>query len=67
MSFSVWCEIVCNKCSTTGSGRWSYSTIPRKDLAKSVKDRGWESLGDDWYCNGCKHLLAGEKIKEAGL
>ena len=55
MSFGVWIEVPCSKCSVTASGYWSFdNTMHRRQLARDLKAIGWKRSGDDWLCRHCK-------------
>ena len=63
----VWCEIVCDTCSATVSGRMiSAQHIPRRDMKEEAIRQGWhfvraqDSSNEDAFCSQrCKDLSNG--------
>lgn len=59
MSYPVWVEIVCGRCSEHGPGAFTYAGIPRRDMKTVANDQGWALIEDaegdlDWLCPACK-------------
>lgn len=64
MSFFVWVEVVCRGCAKTAAGRYTTSTIPRRDILKEAQQEGWIREGDEMYCgNSCLQQVK-EEINE---
>lgn len=54
MSFGVWIEVPCAKCSVTAEGSWTFGNhIHRRELSDRLKKVGWKRYGDDWFCRRC--------------
>lgn len=59
MSFYVWTELVCCKCSMTIAGRFTKGRIDRKGMMATAKRAGWQhrdmgnDYGHDWQCKDC--------------
>lgn len=55
MSFWVWIEIVCRGCAVQGFGlHVSEPRIPRREIAKAMRDRNWDLMDCEWFCPKCK-------------
>ena len=51
MSVCVWCELVCARCSITSEGMFSSGRLPKRELIKSIKSRGWIVERDEVFCS----------------
>jgi len=51
---SVWCELVCDKCSVTISGCYvSSGPIPKRTMEKEARDSGWKVTRTECLCDYC--------------
>lgn len=59
MSFYVWAEIVCCKCSVTTAGQFTKGRLDRRGMMQQAKKAGWKhrdmgnDYGHDWECSNC--------------
>lgn len=54
MSFGVWVEVPCARCSATGEGLWCFDArVPRRAIERMLKRDGWVRRDDDWLCRPC--------------
>lgn len=70
MSFMVWCEITCIKCSATICGTHTATNVPRRFLAnQAIKVQAvrvkTEGHAIEWVCRGCQPWLNNEDAENA--
>jgi len=57
MSAYIWCEFVCDGCSSTTSGTHTKGAIPRREMTAEAKMIGWRfSKNGDTYCKKCAEI-----------
>jgi hypothetical protein len=52
-AFPVWTELVCRVCGSTVAGRFTRSTVNRRDMKAEALAAGWALTEDrrEWFCN----------------
>lgn len=57
MGIYVWCELVCENCSSTTAGRYVTGQIPRREMREEAKKEGWLFDGVEVFCSSkCKDM-----------
>lgn len=49
----IWCEIVCARCASTVSGRFTRRNIDRASMRRTAHASGWVVRDNDWLCRSC--------------
>lgn len=65
MSFIVWCELVCDICSTTVAGQFTSKSVPRRAMKREAVDgQGWRVNRDETLCRVCCESKEGQQMSE---
>jgi len=63
MTWYIWCEIVCDKCSVTTAGRFNSKSLNKKEMCSDAIKNGWKLKNDEWFCNLCKKDLTAQNSR----